>query len=82
MTISEAINNLKRGKCIPYKHETLTLVIKNLEALGKLDDEIASLQDTYSIGNTFTEKLIWENLHAVRKSIHEYLKEVQNDNKM
>lgn len=76
MTIKEAINNLKRGKCIPYKHETLTLIIKSLEAWEKIDDEIASLQDTYSIGTTYTEKAIWENLHAVRVTIHEYLTEV------
>ena len=40
MTINEAINNLKRGKCIPYKHETLTLVIKSLEAWEKVREEI------------------------------------------
>ena len=53
------------------------MAIKSLEAWEKIDDEIASLQDTYSIGNTYTEKLIWENLQAVRKTIHGYLKEVE-----
>lgn len=56
--------------------ETIKKAIKSLEAWEKIDDEIASLQDTYSIGGTDTEKAIWENLQAVRKTIHEYLKEV------
>lgn len=54
----------------------MAIAIKSLEAWEKIDDEIASLRDTYSIGNTYTEKLICENLQAVRKTIHEYLKEV------
>ena len=56
--------------------EAKRIVNTSLDAWEKIDDEIASLQDTYSIGNTYTEKLVWENLQAVRKTIHEYLKVV------
>ena len=31
MTKEEAIANIKRGKCIPYKHETLTTIIEALK---------------------------------------------------
>lgn len=31
MTPNEAIYNLKKGTCIPYKHETLTTAIKALQ---------------------------------------------------
>ena len=54
-------------------YEALSIAIKSLEAWEKIDDDIASLQDMYSIGGTDTEKTIWENLQAVRKTIHEYL---------
>ena len=40
MKINEAINNLKHGKCIPYKHETLTMAIRSLEAWEKVRKEI------------------------------------------
>ena len=46
LSIEEAINNLKRGKCIPYKHETLTLVIKSLETLR----DITVLFDQWTSG--------------------------------
>lgn len=46
LSIEEAINNLKRGKCIPYKHETLTLVIKSLKTLR----DITVLFDQWTSG--------------------------------
>ena len=61
---------------IPEYQQAKAIAIQSLEAWGKIDDDIASLQDIYSIGGTDTEKAIWENLQAVRKTIHEYLSEV------
>lgn len=31
MTNQEAISNLKKARCVPYKKETLTMAIKALE---------------------------------------------------
>lgn len=85
MRIEEAIDILSDNHTVLYSHgdyteqeesKALSMAIKSLKAWEKIDDEIASLRDTYSIGNTYTEKLICENLQAVRKTIHEYLKEV------
>lgn len=67
--------NYEQG-CMGEQAEALHIAIQSLEAWGKIDDDIASLQDMYSIGGSETEKAIWENLQAVRKTIHEYLKEV------
>jgi len=41
MTREEAINNLKHGKCIPYKHETLTMAIKALETVSCIKEKCA-----------------------------------------
>jgi len=87
MTREEAIASLKAlchtckffPTCVNDKPEcfrAIEMAIKSLKAWGKIDDDIASLQDIYSIGGSDTEKAIWENLQAVRKTIHEYLKEV------
>ena len=84
MTLPEAKQNLivlacmcnSKGIYDDESAEAVKVAIKSLDAWGKIDDGIASLQDTYSIGNTYTEKLVWENLQAVRKTIHEYLKVV------
>ena len=85
MRIDEAIDILSDNHTVLYSHgdyteqeesKALSMAIKSLKAWKKIDDEIASLQDTYLIGTTYTEKAIWENLHAVRVTIHEYLKEV------
>ena len=45
MKIEEAINNLKHGKRIPYKHETLTMAIKSLEAWSKIKEEIKGIDE-------------------------------------
>ena len=89
MTIEEAIKILKDGRenlnnvldqSVAYERQhtlvALDIAIQSLEAWEKIDDDIASLQDIYSIGGTETEKAIWENLQAVRKTIHGYLKEL------
>ena len=51
MTKEEAIANIKRGKCIPYKHETLTTIIEALKTQPcdtlKLD---GMLEDAYEHG--------------------------------
>ena len=75
MTIEDAINNLKRGKCIPYKHETLTLVIKSLEAWEKLTKEI---EDIYEEEVKIDVK--WaQGFKYSLKIIDKHLAEVQND---
>ena len=85
MRIDEAIDILSDNHTVLYSHgdyteqeesKALSMAIKSLKAWEKIDDEIASLRDTYLIGTTYTEKLICENLQAVRKTIHEYRKEV------
>ena len=85
MTIEEAIKIIDSAMtsygedAIDYDEvfEAKDMAIRSLEAWEKIDDDIASLQDMYSIGGTTeTEKAIWENLQAVRKTIHKYLKEV------
>ena len=51
MTREEAIANIKRGKCIPYKHKTLTTIIEALKTQPcdtlKLD---GMLEDAYEHG--------------------------------
>ena len=65
------------GEIIENLEAISEIIEQQLEAWGKIDDEIASLQDMYSIGGTDTEKAIWENLQVVRKTIHEYLSRVE-----
>ncbi len=76
MTIKEALYYLDTIPTIGEQVDALEMAIKSLEAWEKIDDDIASLQDIYFIGGTDTEKAIWENLQAVRKTIHKYLSEV------
>lgn len=39
MTIEQAISNLKRAKCVPYKKETLAIAIKVLEETQNIHDK-------------------------------------------
>lgn len=71
MTIDEAINNLKRGKCIPYKHKTLTLVIESLDAWEKAKKEIDGLMndsfsDSYDNGVLDCLEVIDKHLSELR----------------
>ena len=54
MKINEAINNLKHGKCIPYKHETLTMAIEALEQKEKSEYEHDhAVVKAYTDGQTY-----------------------------
>ena len=72
----DVIRRLADMKYAVGDSKAINTAIKSLEAWEKIDDDIASLQDIYSISGTDTEKAIWENLQAVRKTIHAYLSEV------
>ena len=72
MTISEAISNLKRGKSIPYKHETLAMAIKSLEAWEKVK------QDLYKFANDSLDTECAECYRIALRCVEGHLKEVEN----
>jgi hypothetical protein len=79
MKIEEAINNLKHGKCIPYKHETLTMAIRSLEAWDKVDRELKTIMegDERTFSNRVTEdSQYYEGIYKAIKVIDKYLMEV------
>lgn len=78
MTLDKALNNLKKGKCIPHKRETLTKIEEALFSIVKIRQEIVNLTESHLFGDVSNQTLHEVVLEIIDK--HSFLSEVQDGN--